>query len=129
MGLEGQVALVTGAGRGIGRGHRARSGPRGHARRAARRDEATLDARLVEFTEPGADVMTVHADVTVEQQVRTAVAAAQRHFGPLDLVVSNAGRRESGDGAPWESDADDWWQTIETNLRGPFRWPGLCCQR
>jgi 3-oxoacyl-[acyl-carrier protein] reductase len=120
MGLDGQVALVTGAGRGIGRDIAL-----GLAREGARlallgRNEATLDARLVELTELGAEVMTVHADVTNEEQVRAAVAAVQRHLGPLDLVVSNAGRRESRAALPWEADTDDWWRTIETNLRGPY---------
>jgi 3-oxoacyl-[acyl-carrier protein] reductase len=64
--------------------------------------------------------MSVHADVTNDDQVRAAVGTVERHFGSLDLVVSNAGRRESGPAVPWDADADDWWQTIETNVRGPF---------
>jgi NAD(P)-dependent dehydrogenase (short-subunit alcohol dehydrogenase family) len=120
MGLDGQVALVTGAGRGIGRDIALGLAREGMRVALLGRDEATLDARLVELTDLGADVMTVHADVTKEDQVRAAVAAAQRHLGPLDLVVSNAGRRESAPAVPWEADADDWWSTIETNLRGSF---------
>jgi 3-oxoacyl-[acyl-carrier protein] reductase len=120
MELHGQVALVTGAGRGIGR-----EIALGLAREGVRvallgRDEAVLDARLAECAGLGADAMTVNADVTNDEQVRAAVGAVQRHLGPLDLVVSNAGRRESGPAAPWDADADDWWRTIETNVRGPF---------
>jgi NAD(P)-dependent dehydrogenase (short-subunit alcohol dehydrogenase family) len=120
MRLQGQVALVTGAGRGIGR-----EISLGLAREGVRvallgRDEATLDARLAEFAALGADAITVNADVTNDEQVRAAVATVERHFGLLDLVVSNAGIRESGPAAPWDADADDWWRTIEANLRGPF---------
>lgn len=120
MDLHGQVALVTGAGRGIGR-----EIALGLAREGVRvallgRDEATLDARLAECAALGTEAMTVHADVTDEEQVRAAVGAVQRHLGPLDLVVSNAGRREAGASVPWEAGADDWWRTIETNVRGPF---------
>jgi 3-oxoacyl-[acyl-carrier protein] reductase len=120
MELHGQVALVTGAGRGIGR-----EIALGLAREGVRvallgRDEATLDARLAECAALGAEAMTVNADVTNDEQVRAAVSAVIRHFGPLDLVVSNAGRRESGPAVPWDADADDWWHTIETNLRGPY---------
>jgi NAD(P)-dependent dehydrogenase (short-subunit alcohol dehydrogenase family) len=120
MDLQGQVALVTGAGRGIGRDIALGLAAEGMRVALLGRDEATLDARLAECAALGVDAMTVHADVTNDQQVRAAVVAVQRHFGPLDLVVSNAGRRESSPAAPWEADADDWWQTIETNLRGPF---------
>jgi NAD(P)-dependent dehydrogenase (short-subunit alcohol dehydrogenase family) len=120
MELKGQVALVTGAGRGIGR-----EIALGLAREGVRvallgRDEATLDERLAECAALGAEAMTVNADVTNEEQLRAAVGAVERHLGPLDLVVSNAGRRESGPAAPWEADGDDWWRTVETNLRGPY---------
>jgi 3-oxoacyl-[acyl-carrier protein] reductase len=118
--LQGQVALVTGAGRGIGRDIALGLGAEGMRVALLGRDEATLDARLAECAALGVDAMTVHADVTNDDQVRAAVATVERHFGPLDLVVSNAGRRELRAAAPWDADADDWWQTIETNLRGPF---------
>jgi len=120
MDLHGQVALVTGAGRGIGRDIALGLGAEGMRVALLGRDEATLDARLAECAALGVEAMTVHADVTNEDQVRAAVGNVERHFGPLDLVVSNAGRRESAPAAPWEADPDDWWQTIETNLRGPF---------
>ena len=120
MELHGQVALVTGAGRGIGREIALGLAREGMRVALLGRDEATLDERLAECAALGAEAMTVNADVTNEEQVRAAVGAVERHLGPLDLVVSNAGRRESGPAAPWEADADDWWRTIETNLRGPF---------
>jgi 3-oxoacyl-[acyl-carrier protein] reductase len=120
MDLHGQVALITGAGRGIGREIALRLAREGMRVALLGRDEATLDARLAECAALGAEAMTVHADVTNDEQVRAAVGVVQRHLGPLDLVVSNAGRRESSARAPWEADADDWWSTIETNLRGPY---------
>jgi 3-oxoacyl-[acyl-carrier protein] reductase len=120
MDLQGQVALITGAGRGLGREIALGLAAEGMRVALLGRDEATLDARLAECAALGADVMTVHADVTNDEQVRAAVRAAHRHFGSLDLVVSNAGRRESSAQPPWETDPDDWWRTIETNLRGPY---------
>jgi 3-oxoacyl-[acyl-carrier protein] reductase len=120
MELTGQVALVTGAGRGIGRDIALGLAREGVLVALLGRDEASLDARLAECAALGTDAMTVHADVTNEEEVRAAVRAVQRHLGPLDLVVSNAGRREAAPSAPWEADSDDWWRTIETNLRGPF---------
>jgi len=120
MELQGQVALVTGAGRGLGREIALGLGREGMRVALLGRDEATLDDRLAECAALGVDAMTVRADVTSEPEVRAAVGAVQRHLGPLDLVVSNAGRRESGPAAPWQADADDWWRTVETNLRGPF---------
>jgi 3-oxoacyl-[acyl-carrier protein] reductase len=120
MDVHGQVALITGAGRGIGRDIALGLAAEGMRVALLGRDEATLDARLAECAALGAEAMTVNADVTDDEQVRAAVGIVARHFGPIDLVVSNAGRRESEPAAPWDTDADDWWRTIETNLRGPY---------
>lgn len=120
MELHGRVALVTGAGRGLGR-----EIALGLAREGMRvgllgRDRATLESTLADCAELGPEAAVVIADIRNADQVRAAVAAVERDLDPLDLVVSNAGRRESGPASPWEADADDWWRTVETNLRGPF---------
>ena len=120
MDLHGQVALVTGAGRGIGRDIALGLAAEGMRVALLGRDQSMLAATVAACTALGTNALAFVADVTNEAQVRAAVGAVERDFGPLDLVVSNAGRRESGPTAPWDADAGDWWRTIETNVRGPF---------
>jgi NAD(P)-dependent dehydrogenase (short-subunit alcohol dehydrogenase family) len=120
MTLQGQVAVVTGAGRGIGR-HIAL----GLAREGAMlgllgRSRSTLEAVLQECGALGAEAVVVPADVTHAGQVRAALDTVSRDLGAIDLVVSNAGRREHGPALPWQADPTDWWHTIETNVRGPY---------
>ena len=57
------------------------------------------------------------ADVSDPDDVAGLVAAVKERFGPIDLLVNNAGVRDQR-ATPWEADPDDWWRTIEVNVRG-----------
>ncbi len=116
--LQGKVALVTGANRGIGRAI-----ARGLAREgaalilAARGAEALQDA-ADEMTALGVEALAVPTDVTDEAAVEALFAAAQERFGQLDLLVNNAG---AFDGGPIdELSTEAWDKVIAVNLRGPF---------
>ena len=116
--LEGQVALVTGGGRGIGRGialELASAGAR-VAVAARTRDQVEETAREV-------GGLAVECDVSDRQSVERTVAAAERELGPIDLLVANAGIGNQ-DGATWEVDVDDWWHVFEVNVLGVH----LCCR-
>jgi NAD(P)-dependent dehydrogenase (short-subunit alcohol dehydrogenase family) len=120
MSLTDQVGLVTGAGRGIGRELALGLARQGMRVGLVGRNRRTLDATLSACAAAGGKAVAVPADVTDRTQLRAAVDTVERDLGPLDLVVSNAGLRERHPGPPWEADADDWWRTVETNVRGPF---------
>src|SRR5438132_433149 len=88
--LEGQVAIVTGAGRGIGLAIAAR-----YAREGARvviddvDDEAGQTAATA-LAERGGQVQYIHADVSRNDEVAALVAATEHAFGPVDILVNNA---------------------------------------
>jgi 3-oxoacyl-[acyl-carrier protein] reductase len=108
------VALVTGGGRGIGRGialELARAGMR-VAVSARTRSEVDETAR-----EAGG--LAVEADVSREEDVARMVAEVERELGPIDLLVNNAGIAHWEERA-WEDDPIAWWRVFEVNVRGPF---------
>lgn len=119
MRLNDTVALVTGAARGIGR-----EIALGLARDGARvallsRTRATLEETAAACADAGASATcVVPADVTDGAAVAEAVATVERELGPVDLLVANAGLRDPAKALPWQTDADAWWQVVETNLRG-----------
>jgi len=114
--LAGQVALVTGGGRGIGAGiarELAAAGMR-VAVSARSRDQVEAVAREV-------DGLAVSADMSDRVDVERLVATVERELGPVDLLVANAGISQAG---RWDSDPDDWWKVFEVNVLGVF----LCCR-
>jgi 3-oxoacyl-[acyl-carrier protein] reductase len=117
--LTGQVAIVTGGGRGIGRsiaiGLAAAGTSVAILARTAEQIKETADL----IHQVGGRVETFVADVTDEQRVNDIAAQVESSLGPITLLINNAaGGRSSG--PIWEGDADDWWRDIEVNLRGPY---------
>ena len=84
------------------------------------RSRPTLDEVLHECAALGARAVAVPADVTDRATAKAAVETVERDLGPVDLLVTNAGLREPVAGLPWETDPDDWWRAVETNLRGTY---------
>ena len=117
--LDGQVAIVTGGGRGIGRAIAEGLARAGAAVTVLARseDELAETVRLIESS--GGRAIAVVADVTDERAVQDAVERTERELGPVDLLVNNAAVATPV-GPAWEVDPDAWWRTVEVNLRGPF---------
>jgi NAD(P)-dependent dehydrogenase (short-subunit alcohol dehydrogenase family) len=115
--LSGSVALVTGAGRGIGRRLASRLASAGAALGLVARsgDELKLTRRLIE--DAGGVAAAARADVTDAAGLEAAIADLRRQLGPVDLLINNAGVL-GPIGPLWEIDANDWWHTLDVNLRG-----------
>lgn len=112
------VAVVTGAGRGIGRAIAARLAADGHrvALIARSADELAETAAHIASAPASGRAIACPADVTDPASVTAALAAA-RELGPVELVVNAAGI-DGPHQAFHEADVDAWWRVVEVNLRG-----------
>ncbi len=113
-------ALVTGAGRGIGRSIALRLAQEGFEVALLARTESELDAVQREIEGLGARAMAIHADVGSSPSVAAGVSRALAAFdGKLDMLVNNAGVFEI---LPfWEGGSDLWERSFQVNLMGAMR--------
>jgi len=120
--LHGKIAVITGAGGDIGGATAVLMAQRGAAVVAVDRRAESLDA-LRGRMPAGARLLTVTADVTIEDQVAGYVAAAKAEFGRVDLFFNNAGIEGSRSGA-WRTIPDlslaDFDEIIAVNATGVF---------
>jgi 3-oxoacyl-[acyl-carrier protein] reductase len=117
--LDGQIALVTGGGRGIGADiarELASAGMRA-AVSARTRDQVEEVAKEIEG-------LAVVADVSHEDDVVGMVKTVEQDLGPIDLLVANAGIGIWEDVPAWELEAEQWWRVLEVNVLGVH----LCCR-
>jgi NAD(P)-dependent dehydrogenase (short-subunit alcohol dehydrogenase family) len=116
---EGKVALVTGAGSGIGRATAERLLQHGYRVVLAGRRQAPLDAVAEAAAQRGEDALAVSCDVTDEASVAALFDAIRTRYGRLDVLFNNAGRNAP----PVDIDEisiDDWRSVVDTNLTGVF---------
>jgi NAD(P)-dependent dehydrogenase (short-subunit alcohol dehydrogenase family) len=116
--LAGQVAIVTGAGRGFGRVIAARLAAEGAAVALTARSAGQLEAVLAEIEGAGGSALAVPADVTKHDEVARVVRRTRERFGAPTLLVSNAGVPDPF-GPLWAVDPERWWQAQEVHLRAP----------
>jgi NAD(P)-dependent dehydrogenase (short-subunit alcohol dehydrogenase family) len=118
--LDGQVVVITGAGKGIGRSLALALAAEGAALGVMARTAADVDAVVADLQASRASVVGAAFDVADLEAVAAFVAEVEAELGPITLLVNNAGRTGDWDGTPmWAADLDDWWGRVETNLRGP----------
>jgi NAD(P)-dependent dehydrogenase (short-subunit alcohol dehydrogenase family) len=117
--LEGQVAIVTGGGRGVGRGIVEALAVRGMAVAVVGRSLAEIEEVAAGARNVAGAALAVDADVTDRASVERMVSRVSDLLGPIALLVNNAGRAQ-GVGPPWTVDPDNWWADVEVNLRGTF---------
>ncbi|MCW5849397.1 MAG: SDR family oxidoreductase [Anaerolineae bacterium] len=131
--LSGQVAIVTGGGRGLGRAFAQALASAGVMVAITARTEAELNETLRLIENTGGTAIAFTADVTDRAAMQDVLGEVERRFGPLDILVNNAAVLPPL-GYDWEVDPDEWWRALEINVRGPFECtrlvlPGMMARR
>lgn len=117
--LKGQVAVVTGASRGLGRGMAAGLARAGaHVVGVARSEDGLAETRRIIEEDEGGEATMLVCDVTSKDSVTQMAEEVREHLGQVDVLVNNAG-------VAWErafSDLsiDEFQQTMDVNVLGPF---------
>jgi 3-oxoacyl-[acyl-carrier protein] reductase len=117
------VAIVTGAGRGIGRAIAIAYADAGAQVVCSARTRAEIEATATEIDKAGGQAIAIAADVTVATEVEALFAATLQRYSALDILVANAGVHLARESVA-SSDPQAWWRTLETNLLGVY----LCCR-
>lgn len=128
MKLEGKIAIVTGAGKGIGREAALAIAAEGATVVCVARTQANLDETVQRIEEKGGKATSLSRDLTDAAQVQSMVDAVVEQFGRIDILINNAGGYPSeiydkvGHQAIkiWEWSEEQWDQIIKTNLKIPF---------
>jgi NAD(P)-dependent dehydrogenase (short-subunit alcohol dehydrogenase family) len=113
--MEGRVAIVTGAGRGIGRATALLLAARGARVLGVSRTESELASLVAE-----APVEVLAETVATEEGCERVVEEARRRLGPVEILVLNAGIGSAYEKPIWEQDPSVWRETMAINLDGPF---------
>ena len=114
--LAGQVAIVTGSGRGFGRAIAQHLASAGAAVCATSRTSGEIDETVASITAAGGKAIAVAADVTSRDDVARVVRETRSALGPVSILVHNAGVPWPF-GPTWEVDPDVWWQAQEVHVR------------
>jgi NAD(P)-dependent dehydrogenase (short-subunit alcohol dehydrogenase family) len=116
--LDGQVALITGGNKGIGKGIALGLAAEGAALVLVARGKDALDRAAADVKPTGNRVLALAADITDERQVEDIFRRTMDQFGRLDILVNNAG---AFDGGPLdELSTEAWDKVLAVNLRAPF---------
>jgi 3-oxoacyl-[acyl-carrier protein] reductase len=117
--LDGQVAVITGAGRGIGAAIARTLAELGATTVLCGRTREALDSTARSIAQAGGRAEALPCDVTQLASVETAAKRVEASFGRLDVLVNNAGI--GGFGGPLQQlPPDSWDQILNTNLRGVY---------
>jgi NAD(P)-dependent dehydrogenase (short-subunit alcohol dehydrogenase family) len=127
MQLDGKVALITGAGRGIGKALAIGLAREGAAIVAVSRTLAQVEETARQVNASGRRALAIEADVSRLNDVRSMAERVKHSFGGLDVLANNAalrmnqlGRKDSYTIPFTELTIEDWDNAINVNLRGPF---------
>ena len=116
--VQNQVAVVTGAARGLGQAISYRLAGEGAKLVVGDIDKLGLEATATKIRDGGGEVVTLVGDITEEETASQLIKSAITDFGQIDILVNNVGG--SRNSRIWQMPVEDWDYTIRLNLRGTF---------
>ena len=116
--LKGKVAVVTGAGRGIGKAISAALARAGCRVVLAARTREQIEAVEKEILSNGGDALALPTDLTLDDDIRQLVEKSQEKWGGVDILINNAGWGKRA--SVVSASLTDWDQTFRVNLRAPM---------
>ena len=120
MRLANKVALITGAGSGIGREAALLFAREGARVVVAEVDDAAGSAAVEQITSSGGAAHFVHADVSRAAEAQAMIAEAEKTFGRLNVIFNNAGIFPDADGSVTDTSEETWDLVMRVNLKGVF---------
>lgn len=118
MRLKDKVAIITGAGRGIGAATAKKFAQEGSKVIVADLNQADIDKTVAEINANGGEAIGMNISVTDREQIEQMIQATVEKFGKLDIVVNNAGI--TADSQLLKMTEDQWDKVIDVNLKGVF---------
>lgn len=118
--LEGQIALVTGSSRGIGASIAKRFAQEGARVAVHGRDISALSLVRSEIRQSGGNVMQVTGDLTSFANIESMRGQIETQFGPVDILVANAGGNSVPPGPVEDIREEDWRAVVDENLTATF---------
>lgn len=126
-GIEGRVALVTGASRGLGAHFAQVLAAHGARVAVSARDLGAVEPLARDIVAAGGEAFAVALDVRLPASVQQAVDAVEYEFGPIHILVNNAGTTLTKPAL--EVSVAEWDSVLDTNLKGPFLLAGEVARR